>query len=120
MTETTKTTGWVLIDDTCGLCRGEAARWRTPLADLGYRVGPLRHAIDHGLIDPDDDAMCVITPDRRRLRGADGIAALLRTHPATWALGCLLALPGAIHLARQAYAAIAARRHRLGCALRGA
>lgn len=120
MTEMTKTTGWVLIDAGCGMCRGEAARWRRPLADLGYRIGPLQPAIDAGAVDGDQDSMCVITPDRRRLRGADGIAALLRAHPATWALGCLLALPGAIHLARRGYAAIAARRHRFGCALEGA
>lgn len=114
MTEKTKTNGWVLIDAACALCRREAGRFRGDLRALGYRLAPLAPAVERGLV-PDAEAMWLLPRRGRARRGADAIATLLRAHPATWALGCLLALPGVRALARRGYAWIARNRHRLGC-----
>ena len=115
-----RTAGWVLIDGDCHLCRTTSRRWERTLHAMGYRVAPLVLAEAAGLLRtaPQRDEMIVITRHhRRRHGGADGIVALMREHPLTRPLTPLYTLAPIRRWARRAYAAIAARRHQIGCAL---
>jgi predicted DCC family thiol-disulfide oxidoreductase YuxK len=63
-------------------------------------------------------AMLLVDPRGRRYHGADGLPRILKLVPGGLPLRLVLAIPGALTLARRLYGWIAAHRHDLGCALR--
>lgn len=110
----------LLFDGTCGFCRTWISRLRrwdragridyVPMQERS-RIAGLPAIPDEAL----ERAMHLVLPGGRVFAGGRAVGPLLGLLPGGWALRSLLVVPGAQPIVDRAYAAIAARRHRLGC-----
>jgi predicted DCC family thiol-disulfide oxidoreductase YuxK len=114
----------LLFDEDCGFCRTwvrRLRRWDRGAA-IDYLPASARES-RAGLPRIEDAAvsraMHLILPDGRVLTGAGALPGLLPLLPGGRLLAPLLRIPGVQLLADQAYAWIAARRHRFGCGPEG-
>jgi predicted DCC family thiol-disulfide oxidoreductase YuxK len=114
--------GWTLIfDGECGFCRASVEllrRWDryrrlsfVPFQDPGA-LAPLPRVPRSEL----EQAMHLVAPDRRVLKGAAALPAILRLVPGGAPLALLYQMPGVPWLAAGVYRIVARNRHRLGCA----
>ncbi len=62
-----------------------------------------------------EQAMLLVDPRGRRYRGADGLPRVLSLVPGGLPFRLILAIPGALAVARKLYGWIAVHRHDLGC-----
>jgi predicted DCC family thiol-disulfide oxidoreductase YuxK len=107
-----------LYDGTCGLCRAGVDRLRRRAAPGAIEFRDL-HA--DGALDAFPgltreacmEAMHLVLPDGRAVRGAEAVARALLTRPVLGAYAWLYYVPGLRQLAEAVYAAIARRRYRL-------
>jgi predicted DCC family thiol-disulfide oxidoreductase YuxK len=111
----------IIYDGDCGFCR-RALRlfarvdvWhRLRLHDARRRDDLL--AAFPGLAGADlDDAMYVVTRERRVYRGFFAFRRLIWNSPFTWPLVALFYFPGAATVGPRVYAQVARNRRRLGC-----
>lgn len=113
----------IIYDGECGLCEGSVgwiARRARP-GDFEFLAcqAPERRRRFPALEERAClEAMHLVLPDGRALRGADAVAKILERLPRWRWLARLLHVPGLARLAPPTYRWIARHRQRLSCALR--
>ena len=115
-----KREGWILYDDSCGLCRRWVPLWETTLRERGFGIAPLQsdwvrqRLGSEGLLDD----LTLLFEDGRDIRGADVYRfAMSRIW---WArpLSVLASMPILRRVFDWGYRTFAANRHRLSRACR--
>lgn len=109
----------VVYDGACNLCAGNLKwlhrlDWLHVFDDLPYQSEEVYRR--HPAVRREDceQALHVVFPDGRILRGADAFRAVFLRLPLTFLLGLLLALPPLRQLARRLYPLLARNRYRWG------
>ena len=106
--------GWLFFDGNCAFCTS-VARWSgCVLGPRGYGVAPLQDPrVQELLALPPDQLlseMRVLTPDGRRIGGADALVFLAREVWWAWPLSGVAHIPGVPRLLRMGYRWIASHR----------
>jgi len=122
MTETTKTTGsgglrgWLLFDGGCPMCIGLARRFGFIIRHRRFDLVPLQTQwvrTHLGLAEGEQPTeIMVLSSGGTVVGGADAVIFLARHIWWALPLWVLSKVPGAMHLLRAAYRAIAHHRHR--------
>jgi predicted DCC family thiol-disulfide oxidoreductase YuxK len=107
--------GWVLYDDSCGVCRSWVPRWKKVLARRGFEIAPLQSAwVEDELHLPPEELLHdlrLLLVGGQSLQGADVYRHLMKHIWWTWPLYCLTLLPGAATIFDTAYRRFADNRH---------
>jgi predicted DCC family thiol-disulfide oxidoreductase YuxK len=123
--ESRETSGWILYDARCPICRRGARRLGGIATARGFRLVPLQRRSVRDLLarraQPVPDAMLLLLPGGELLHGVDAFARIASR--VWWAapLAPLAAVPGLRFLLRRLYAWIAAHRYGISraCGLDG-
>jgi predicted DCC family thiol-disulfide oxidoreductase YuxK len=111
------TAGWVLYDDSCGICRRWAMFLKNPLHRRGFEIAPLQAAwVIEKLHLNDADLLSdlrLLKPDGSQLCGADAYRYAMRR--IWWALPLYLLsiVPGCRTIFNWCYRTFADNRHRI-------
>lgn len=77
-----ESSGWVLYDDSCGLCRRWIPFWEVTLRKRGFAIAPLQADwVVERLNTSDDDLLAdlrLLLPDGAQIRGADVYRRVMR------------------------------------------
>lgn len=113
----------LLWDGTCGFCHrwvarverwDRAGRIETLVAGKREKYPELLRITDDAL----NHALHLAMPDGRVLAGGRAVPEIFRRLPAWRWLAWVFRVPGVLWVTDRVYAWVAARRHKLGCALR--
>ena len=117
--------GWVLYDDSCGVCRRWVPFWEKTLRRRGFAVAPLQAGWVADMLVLDGSALTddvrLLLRDGSTIRGADVYRFAMKR--IWWArpLYLLSVMPGLREVFDRAYAAFAKHRHAVSrfCGLPG-
>jgi predicted DCC family thiol-disulfide oxidoreductase YuxK len=112
----------LFYDGECRLCRRAVRLLRVwdragRIVVVPYQSGLVARILPDVSRRELEQAMLLVDPQGHRYRGADGLSRILGLLPGGLPFRLILALPGALALARRLYSWIAVHRHDLGCAL---
>jgi len=116
--------GWILYDDSCGVCRRWVALFANTLRRHGFGLAPLQAAWvrDELALEPDRllDDLRLLLADGRQLAGADVYRHVMRCIGWAWPLYLFSITPGLRRVFDGSYRTFAANRHRVAgaCGLR--
>lgn len=112
--------GWILYDDSCGLCRRGVPMLERALRRRGYAIAPLQAGwVRERLgLDPEIllDELRLLLPDGSQLAGADAYRHAMRRIWWAWPVYLLAIAPGLRRVFDWGYRRFAAARHRLSAA----
>lgn len=107
--------GWVLYDDTCGICRRWVPFWSGMLRRHGFEIAPLQSPWAMGLGGMTSEAwfadLQLLEADGTVRSGAEAYRVVLRAIPAAKPIYWLAVLPGFRHLFDLTYKTFARHRH---------
>jgi predicted DCC family thiol-disulfide oxidoreductase YuxK len=112
--------GWILYDDSCGICRRSVPLWENALRRRGFGIAALQEQwVKEKLILPPEillDDLRLLLTDGTHLAGAEAYRYAMRR--IWWALPLYLfsVLPGCRRLFDFAYRSFARNRHRVSAA----
>lgn len=114
--------GWVLYDDTCGVCRTWVPWWADTLRDRGFGVAPLQAdwVVERLGTDAEDLARDIrlLLVDGGDIRGAEVYRFVMRRIWWAWPLYALSLVPGLRAVFDWGYRTFAKHRHRVSRACR--
>jgi predicted DCC family thiol-disulfide oxidoreductase YuxK len=112
--------GWILYDDSCGICRRAVPLWAGALRRRGFALAPLQAGWVAGRLGlPPEEVvqdLRLLLADGRHFAGAEAYRQAWRRIGWARPLYLLAAAPGLRGLFDRAYRAFARRRHRLSAA----
>lgn len=118
--------GWILYDDSCGICRRWVPFWETALRQRGFAIAPLQDAwVKAKLGLPEAELLTdlrLLLADGSNLAGAAVYRYAMRRIWWAWPLYVLSLVPGLRQTFDWGYRTFARNRHRMSdaCGLRGA
>jgi len=117
--------GWILYDDSCGLCRRWIPFWEEPLQRRGFVIAPLQADWVRDKVNLDKDALLkdlrLLLADGRLISGADVYRYAMRRIWWAWPIYLLSVIPGVRQLFDAGYRKFANNRFRISavCGLKG-
>ena len=124
-TSSLRPTGWILYDDSCGLCRRWIPFWEKPLQRRGFAIAPLQAEWVRDKLSLDDAALLrdlrLLLADGRLISGADVYRYAMRRIWWAWPLYLFSVTPGFRRLFDAGYRKFANNRFRVSlvCGLAG-
>jgi predicted DCC family thiol-disulfide oxidoreductase YuxK len=125
-TEGAPPSGWILYDDSCGICRRWVPFWENALRRRGFGIAPLQADWVKKRLGIDDakllDNVRLLMADGSHLAGPDVYRFAMRRIWWAWPAYLLTSLPGLRQIFDLAYRKVARHRHRISdsCGLPGA
>ncbi len=116
--------GWILYDDSCGLCRRWVPFWEHALCRRGFGIAPLQADWVRARLDvPADrllDDLRLLLADGSHLAGAEVYRYAMRRIWWAWPLYLFATIPGGQQVFDWGYRTFARHRHRVSdaCGLR--
>ena len=112
--------GWILYDNSCGLCRRWVSVWEGTLRRRGFAIAPLQAEwVQERLgLDPEKspDELRLLFADGRQLAGAAAYRHVLQRIWWAWPLYLVSVTPGLRQVFDRACRSIAAKRQRISAA----
>jgi predicted DCC family thiol-disulfide oxidoreductase YuxK len=109
--------GWILYDDSCGICRWWAMFLEDSLRRRGFEIAPLQAEwVIQQLELKEADLLSdlrLLKPDRSQLLGANAYRYTMRRIWWAWPLYLLAIVPGFRNIFNWSYRAFADNRHRI-------
>jgi predicted DCC family thiol-disulfide oxidoreductase YuxK len=110
-------TGWILYDDSCGICRRWVPFWENALRKRGFGIAPLQADWVRAKLDvPDErllDDLRLLLADGGHLAGAEVYRYAMRRIWWAWPIYLFSVLPGCRRLFDWGYRTFARNRHRV-------
>jgi predicted DCC family thiol-disulfide oxidoreductase YuxK len=124
-TSDTAPRGWILYDDSCGICRRWVPFWRGTLQKRGFEIAPLQSDwVRERLALPDAvllNDLRLLLPDGRQIQGADAYRHVLRRIWWAYPIYLVSVAPICRRMFDWGYRKFAQNRHRISssCGLPG-
>lgn len=116
--------GWILYDDSCGVCRRWAPFWENALRRRGFGIAPLQADWVRARLELPAarllDDLRLLLPDGRQLAGTAAYRFVMRRIWWAWPVYLFSVLPGGRRVFDWGYRSFARHRHRVSdaCGLR--